>query len=153
MDTAILNYHEYLSSMDRLFALSVLNSALVICIVISIISAFMFAVFTYLERGKEIGVERALGMTRMQTGTSFIIEGLMILIFGLAIGVFSGLLNTTFFLLVTQMGQTVPPIIVDFPWEFIIQFSFLIFLVSVLGTSILAYLATRRDISRVLKVE
>jgi len=153
MDTGILNYQEYLSSMDRIFALSVLNSALVICIAVSIISALMFAIFTYLERGKEIGIERALGMTRMQTGKIFIIEGLTILLFGMSIGLVSSLVNTSFFLLVTQMGQTVPPIIVDFPWLFIFQFCLLIFLFSVFSTSILAYQSTRRDISRVLKVE
>ena len=153
MSTGIIQHQKYLESMDRRFALSVLNSALIVCIVVSIISAFMFAVFTYLERGKEIGVERALGMTRIQTGKTFVFEGLSIVIFGLSIGVVSGLFNTSFFLLVTQMGQIIPPIIVDFPWEFITRFCLMIFTASVFGTTILAYQTTRRDISRVLKVE
>ena len=153
MSTGLLDYQEYQESIDRYFGISVLNSALLVCIAVSIVGVLMFSLFTYIERGKEIGVERALGMTRTQTGISFIFEGLSILFFGIVIGLITGLVNTTFFLLITQMGRTVPPIVVAYPFDFIFRFLAFIVLVNVVGNLILAYKASRKDISRVLKVE
>ncbi|MFX1515506.1 MAG: FtsX-like permease family protein [Promethearchaeota archaeon] len=151
--SAMLDYQNYIKSVERRFVLAVLNTALSVCIIISVLGTIMFSLFTYLERGKEIGVERALGMTRVQTAILFTIEGLSILFFGLAIGIGTGLFNTTIFLLVTQMGRKIPPIMVAYPFDFIFNFITFIILVATVGTLILAYKATKKDISRVLKVE
>lgn len=153
IDTGLLDYQEYLGSIDRRFELSVLNSALLVCIAVSIAGVFMFALFTYIERSKEIGVERALGMTKMQTGISFIIEALSILFFGIVIGLVTGLANTSFFLIVTQLGSIRTPIAVVYPLDFIFRFLALIIVIALVGNLILTYQTTRKDISRVLKVE
>jgi len=151
--SAMLDYQNYIKSVERRFILAILNTALSVCIIISVLGTVMFSLFTYLERGKEIGVERALGMTRTQTAILFSIEGLSILFFGLVIGFGTGLVNTTIFLLVTQMGRTVPPIVVAYPFDFIFSFLALVIFVATIGTLIIAYKATKKDISRVLKVE
>ncbi|MFX0212070.1 MAG: hypothetical protein ACFFDT_39220 [Candidatus Hodarchaeota archaeon] len=62
-----LEYQKYKASFTRMFTLSILNSDLIVCISISVIGIIMFAFFIYVERGKGIGVERVLGLTRMQT--------------------------------------------------------------------------------------
>ena len=135
--------------------ITMLNLAIGItaCIIISVLGSVMFSLFTYLERGKEIGVERALGMTRTQTAKLFTMEGLTILLFGLVIGLGIGLTNTSIFLLVIQMGRTIPPIVVDYPFGFITNFLALVIFIAAIGTVIIAYRSTKKDISRVLKVE
>jgi putative ABC transport system permease protein len=151
--SAKLDYENYIASAERRFLLAVLNTALTACIILSVLGSIMFSLFTYLERGKEIGVERALGMTRTQTAKLFTMEGLTILLFGLVIGLGVGITNTSIFLLVIQMGRTIPPIVVDYPFSFILYFLVLVIVVAAIGTIILAVKSTRKDISRVLKVE
>ena len=113
----------------------------------------MFAFFTYVERGKEIGVERALGMTRFQTAQSFLVEATTILSFGILIGVITGVYFVTMFLQLTQMGETIPPMVVTYPTSLMGQMILGILVVAGIGTVIPAIQATRKDISRILKVE
>ncbi|MFX0185578.1 MAG: FtsX-like permease family protein, partial [Candidatus Hodarchaeota archaeon] len=116
-----LRYKEYKTSFGRKFSLSILNSDLIICAAVAIIGVIMFAFFTYVERGKEIGVERALGMTQFQTAISFLVEAAMILAFGLVIGILTGMYFVTMFLQITQVGQAIPPIVVTYPVTLLIQ--------------------------------
>ncbi|MFX1283130.1 MAG: FtsX-like permease family protein [Promethearchaeota archaeon] len=148
-----LEYQRYQASFTRRFTLSVLNSNLIICICISVIGIIMFAFFIYVERGKEIGVERALGMTRLQTAQSYLIEAITILVFGSVIGIITGMFYVTMFLQITQFGQTVPPPVVTLPITLFAQIIIVIIIAAAIGTIIPAYLATRKDISHVLKVE
>lgn len=146
-------YKEYKTSFTRHFSLSVLNSDLIICITVVIIGVIMFAFFTYVERGKEIGVERALGMKRLQTAQSFLVEASTILAFGIIIGSLTGVYFVTMFLQITQFGQQIPPSVVTYPIPLLIQMLFGILVIAGVGTIAPAYLATRKDISRILKVE
>ncbi|MFW9906921.1 MAG: ABC transporter permease, partial [Candidatus Thorarchaeota archaeon] len=148
-----LAYKKYSVDFRRHFLLSILNSDLIICIVVVVIGVIMFAFFTYIERGKEIGVERALGMTRLQTAQSFLLEAAAILAFGSIIGFFTGIYFVTMFLQITQFGQTIPPLVVTYPTVLLIQILLWIFIMAGIGTIIPAFLATRKDISRILKVE
>ncbi len=148
-----LDYHEYQESFDRSFMLSILNSDLIISAVISIVGVIMFAFFTYVERGKEIGVERALGMTRLQTAQSFLVEALTILSFGTVIGFLTGAYFVTMFLQVIQFGESIPPAVVEYPLTLLSQLILGILVAAGIGTVIPAYLASRKDISRILKVE
>ncbi|MHA2305764.1 MAG: FtsX-like permease family protein [Candidatus Hodarchaeales archaeon] len=153
LKSAELLYREYEVGIERRFGLSILNSTLLSCVIVSIVGAFMFTLFTYLERSNERGVERALGMTRFQTGVLFTIEGLTILLFGTTIGLATGLINTNFFVFVTQLGRSIPPIIVAYPYGFISSFILFTLIIASISTLLIAYQSTRRDISRVLKVE
>jgi ABC-type lipoprotein release transport system permease subunit len=148
-----VEYKEYQTSFDRLFRLSILNSDLIVCIMISVVGVIMFAFFTYVERGKEIGVERALGMTRFQTAISFLVEAAMIITFGTIIGLITGMYFVTMFLQITQFGETIPPTIVTYPIPLLVQMLIGIFIIAGIGTIAPAYMATRKDISRILKVE
>ncbi len=148
-----LKFIQYKESFNRHFTLSILNTDLIICVIVSVIGVIMFAFFTYIERGKEIGVERALGMTRNQTAISFLVEASTILAFGTIIGFVTGTYFVTMFLQVTQFGQTIPPIVVTYPIPLLAQIVIAILVVAGIGTLAPAYMATRRDISRILKVE
>jgi ABC-type lipoprotein release transport system permease subunit len=148
-----LDYREYKTGFNRRFSLSILNSDLIVCIAVAVIGVIMFAFFTYVERGKEIGVERALGMTQLQTAQSFLVEAITILAFGSIIGYFTGTYFVTMFLQITQIGMTIPPIVVTYPTTLLIQIVVGICITAGIGTIIPAYLATRKDISRILKVE
>ncbi|MFX1506651.1 MAG: FtsX-like permease family protein [Promethearchaeota archaeon] len=148
-----LRYREYKTGFDRRFSLSILNSDLIVCITVAVIGVIMFAFFTYVERGKEIGVERALGMTQLQTAQSFLVEATTILAFGSIIGYFTGAYFVTMFLQITQFGMAIPPLVVTHPTTLLIQIILGICIMAGIGTIIPAYLATRKDISRILKVE
>lgn len=152
-DSPALAYIQYKESFTRHFTLSILNTDLIICVTVSIIGVIMFAFFTYVERGKEIGVERALGMTRIQTAMSFLVEASTILAFGTVIGFLTGTYFVTMFLQITQFGMQIPPIVVTYPIPLLIQIILTILVVAGIGTIAPAYMATRRDISRILKVE
>jgi len=152
-ESPALDYIIYKDSFSRHFSLSILNTDLIICVTVSVIGVIMFAFFTYVERGKEIGVERALGMTRIQTGVSFLVEASTILTFGTAIGFFTGTYFVTLFLQITQIGETLPPVVVAYPISLLFQIVLVILIVAAIGTILPAYMATRKDISRILKVE
>jgi len=117
------------------------------------VGIIMFAFFTYVERGKEIGVERALGMTRLQTALSFLVEATLIIAFGIFIGIITGMYFVTMFLQITQFGETVPPSVVTYPITLLIQMLLGILIAAGIGTVAPAYMASRKDISRILKVE
>jgi ABC-type lipoprotein release transport system permease subunit len=148
-----LEFKSYKDSFSRSFMLSVLNSDLIICATVAIVGVIMFAFFTYVERGKEIGVERALGMTRLQTAQTFLIEALTILTFGIVIGLFAGAYFVTMILQILQFGESIPPVVVKYPFTLFGQLLLLILVFAGIGTVIPARLASKRDISRVLKVE
>ncbi|KPK88133.1 MAG: hypothetical protein AMS27_00350 [Bacteroides sp. SM23_62_1] len=148
-----LDYREYKTGFGRRFSLSILNSDLIVCITVAVIGVIMFAFFTYVERGKEIGVERALGMTQLQTAQSFLVEAATILAFGSIIGYFTGAYFMTMFLQIIQFGESIPPIVVTHPTTLLLQIILGIGITAGIGTIVPAYLATRKDISRILKVE
>ncbi|MFW9854499.1 MAG: FtsX-like permease family protein [Candidatus Thorarchaeota archaeon] len=148
-----LRFKEYKADFGRIFSLSVLNADLIVCMAVATVGIVMFAFFTYVERGKEIGVERALGMTQGQTAQSFLVEAIMILIFGTIIGTISGMYFVSMFLQVTHLGETIPPSAVAYPIPVLSVIILGILIAAGIGTVIPAYLSTRKDISRTLKVE
>jgi ABC-type lipoprotein release transport system permease subunit len=152
-NSAALAYKEYQTSFERYFQLSILNSDLIISIAVAVIGVVMFAFFTYVDREKEIGVERALGMTRFQTAQSFLVEAATILIFGSVIGYLTSVFFVTMFLQITQVGQTIPPQVIIYPTKLLVPLIAGILIAAGTGSVLPAYLATQKDVSRILKVE
>lgn len=149
--SAKLAYQNYLNSFAHKFIVSILNSDLLICITITVVSITMFAFFTYIDRGKEIGVERALGMTRTQLGATFIIEGGIIMLFGTIIGVTIGLFYST--IVMRIFATSANCIIIDYPIEFLFKLICGLFLAATIGLLLPACLASKKDISNILKTE
>jgi ABC-type antimicrobial peptide transport system permease subunit len=151
--SAILDYEEYISSIDWQFNLITYNSNFLICIAITIIVMIMFAFHSYLDRLKELGIERAMGMTRLQCGMSFLTEGLTILAFGIIIGLVTGLFYASLYLFVTFVGIAIPPMVIAYPWDFFVRMIFVILLFCVGGMLFPSYLVSRKDIAKILKYE
>ncbi|MFX0084713.1 MAG: FtsX-like permease family protein [Candidatus Hodarchaeota archaeon] len=143
---------KYIDSFTRRFNLSVLNTNVIITVIVAIICMIMFAFYIQIERGKEIGIERALGKTRLQTSLMFLIEASIILIFGLIFGFITGMFFTAVFFQITQIGALATPFVIVYPLQ-IVPILIGIFIFAGIGTLIPAYLASRTDISRILKVE
>ncbi|MFX1517092.1 MAG: FtsX-like permease family protein [Promethearchaeota archaeon] len=147
-----LNYNDYLESFDHRFNLSVLNSALIICVTISIASMVMFAFFIYIERGREMAVERALGLTRVQSAQILLFEASTILLFGICFGLVSGIFFASIFFQVMQIQSLTTPFVIAFPTQ-IIPIIFGVFLVSGGCSLVPIIIVSQKDISRLLKVE
>ena len=143
---------EYKKSFTRNFNLAILNTNVLVSASVSIVCMIMFAFYIRIERGREIGIERALGITREQTGFMFLLETSIIQIYGLIMGLFIGIYFTSIFLQITQLGTLQSPFVIIYPFQSITVLIG-IFLFAEMGVLIPAYIATRTDISRILKVE
>jgi ABC-type antimicrobial peptide transport system permease subunit len=143
---------EYIKSFTRRFNLSVLNNNVIITVVVAIICMIMFAFYIQIERGKEIGIERALGKTRLQTSLMFLTETSIILSFGLVFGFITGMFFTAVFFQITQIGALATPFVIVYPFQ-IVPILIGISIFAGIGTLLPAHLASRTDISRILKVE
>jgi ABC-type lipoprotein release transport system permease subunit len=148
----LIQHEYYLKSFFRKFLVSVLNSNLLICISISVLGITMFAFFTYIQRSKELGIERAFGMTKIQIGISFIIEASVILLFSCFIGIVIGLSYTDYIINLFFPPGNIPKISF-IPIEFLYKLVLGIFLGAGIGTLLPVYLASNKDISRILKNE
>ncbi|MFW9854889.1 MAG: FtsX-like permease family protein [Candidatus Thorarchaeota archaeon] len=153
IESPLLRYRTYLRSFLRRFLLSVLNSNLIVGISIAVISITMFAFFTLIERNQEIGVERALGMTRSQLALSFILEGGLVMVFGVVIGLITGLFYSTIVLRLFTVGFQNVPFVLDLPLEFLSTLILGVVGIASIGSLVPAYLASKRDISHILKAE
>ncbi|MFW9855163.1 MAG: FtsX-like permease family protein [Candidatus Thorarchaeota archaeon] len=147
-----LEYNEYLDSFNHRFNLAVLNSALIFSVTISIASMIMFALFIYLERGREMAVERALGLTRIQSWQLLLLESSTIIVFGTLLGVISGFFFTSIFFQVVQIQALTTPFVITFPTP-ILPIILAVFLVSSGSSLIPIIFISQTDISRLLKVE
>ncbi|MHA1972710.1 MAG: FtsX-like permease family protein [Candidatus Hodarchaeales archaeon] len=134
--------------------LPVLNSDFVICIGVVVIGLIMFGFHGYIERGKEIGIEIALGMTKKQIAYSYILEFIVILFFGLFYGVLSGYFIVEILLNLINVGSHIElPSVIYYPIDFF-GFTFLITaFVGFVGMILPIYWSTKSDICRLLKVE
>ena len=106
------------------------------------------------ERDKELGVERALGMKLSQIFILFITEVTSILLFGMIIGLIIGvwLVQIIMEIILGLLQWTILPLIIVYPLELITLTCLLIIALSCIGAGLTAFLATRRNISNVLKV-
>jgi hypothetical protein len=143
---------EYKESFARNFNLAILNTNVLISAAVAVVCMIMFGFYIRIERGKEIGIERALGITKEQTGFMFLLETSIIQIYGLTMGLFTGMYFTSIFLQITQIGALQSPFVIIYPLQ-IIPILLAIFFIAEIGVLVPAYIASRTDISRILKVE
>jgi hypothetical protein len=76
---------------------------------------------SYIDRGKEIIVEKIQGMTRIEFIYSLIIEGFDILSFGMIVRLITGLFYTSFYMFVNFRGISIPPMVIFYPRGFFIK--------------------------------
>ena len=100
---------------------SLLTMGFIYSILVSLLTISIYSILTIMERKKEVGVLKALGMIRRQLFLTFLAEVALIILMAIPFGVFLGLLmvNITLNVLVTPgFGGDVPPITVVYPIEF-----------------------------------
>ncbi len=136
-----------------MFWMAVINSNVIIIAIVSTIAILLFAFMQLIERSKEIGVERTLGMNLKQTAVTFLIETLIILIFGEITGLILGSVLTNYFVMITYLGENIPPIRIIYPAMWLLGGLLILTTFAVLAAAIPAYLATQRQISDILKTE
>ncbi|OLS26552.1 MAG: hypothetical protein HeimC3_08710 [Candidatus Heimdallarchaeota archaeon LC_3] len=130
-----------------------INSNILYCILIIFIILAMFGFKQLIERSKEIATEIAMGMTLRQTFSVFLTETMWLILFSISIGVVFGIVFSSLFLVGLTQGPTFPPFQMVFPWHLI---SIIIGILLSLGLAlsfIPAYLSSRLEVSKLLKVE
>ncbi|MFX1250027.1 MAG: FtsX-like permease family protein [Promethearchaeota archaeon] len=145
----------YLNSTTRNVLMTTLSSSFFMLIIVSLFSILMFSSSQLMERGKEIGIERVLGMSLRQTSLLFVIEALIIVLFGTMVGIILGIMIAQVFLSITMIAQAYlyPPFVLSYPWDLFAGITTLILAVGIISSLIPAYLATRTKISNILRTE
>ncbi|MFX0064575.1 MAG: FtsX-like permease family protein [Candidatus Hermodarchaeota archaeon] len=145
----------YLSSPTRNVQMTTINSSLLMLMIVSLFTILMFGFSQLMERGKEIGVERALGMSLRQTSLLFVIEAIIIVLFGTIVGIILGIMIAQVFLsiLMTAQAYLYPPFVLSYPFDLFAGIAALILAVGIISSLIPAFLATRTKISDILRTE
>lgn len=152
----VQNYDEELKyvvdnpSNNSLFSL--INSNVTFLLIITLFVLIMFGILQIIERGKEVATERALGMTLKQTFLLFIYETNWLLIFGLLTGLVFGAFVSWIFLYPFATSG-VPPITMVYPVNLITILLVLILAGATLFNFIPAYLSSKIEVTKMLKVE
>ena len=144
---------------DTIVLMSVLNFTIFLSVLTAVIGINLFGISQLIERNKEIGVERALGMKLYQTSILFLMEVASILVFGIIIGLLSGMWLAQVFIMVlvgmhfvSYMSHNLP-VFMLYPIDLIMIVCFLIVIFGIVGALFPSIFASRRNISNVLKVE
>ena len=106
------------SLVDQFFLLN--DMQLVVAVLVSMLGIINTLIISVSERGREIGIIRALGGLRSQIRKMVLLEALAIAVIGVAIGAFAGVLSTQFMAHTVSLalaGYVVP---FYFPWELIL---------------------------------
>ena len=134
--------------------LPIINSDFVICIGIVVVGLVMFGFHGYIERGKEIGIEKALGMSNRQIAYTFVVEFAVLVFFGILYGTLIGVFIVEIILNIFNLGtQYEPTSAIYYPISFFTGFLVIIVILGFLGVILPIYWSTKREISSVLKVE
>ncbi|MFX1533239.1 MAG: FtsX-like permease family protein [Promethearchaeota archaeon] len=146
---------EYENSPKRNTILTTINGSVLILMTVALFTILMFGFSQLMERGKEIGVERALGMSLKQTSLLFVIEAMILILFGIIVGIILGILIGQIFLIATMLAQTLlfPPLVIRYPWDLFTGITVLIMIIGVISSSIPAFLASRIKIGNILRGE
>lgn len=129
------------------------NSNLIFCLGIAVLVLVMFGFLQLVERGREIATERALGLTVSQTVRLFLYDTLWFSSFSLFTGLIIGVFFSSLFLLPLTLGQSIPPWSMVIPWDLILGVIILILIGSVGFSLAPAYLSSKIEVTRLLKVE
>ncbi|MFX0094709.1 MAG: ABC transporter permease, partial [Candidatus Hodarchaeota archaeon] len=143
----------YSSSPQRNVLLTAINGSILILMTVTLFTILMFGFSQLMERNKEIGVERALGMSIRQTFLVFSTENMILTLFGTIVGLILGILIGQAFLIATLGIPTAPLPIISYPWELLFGVSLLVIIVGLISGQIPAFVATRVRISYILRGE
>ncbi|OLS26551.1 MAG: hypothetical protein HeimC3_08700 [Candidatus Heimdallarchaeota archaeon LC_3] len=130
-----------------------INNDIFYTIIITVLVILMFGFMQLVERSREIATERSFGMTLKQNFSLIFFEILWILIIGIFSGVILGYFFSSLFLLGVTLGIGFPPFIMIYPISLIFSFILLLLILSIVFSLIPAYVSTKIDITKLLRVE
>ncbi|MFX0091671.1 MAG: ABC transporter permease [Candidatus Hodarchaeota archaeon] len=139
-----------------LVLVTVINGGVIMLSLVIIFAVLMFGFSQLLERGKEIGVERAFGMNLSQTFFLFLLESIILLAVGLMVGGVMGVFLAQQLIILAMVAMPfymIPPFIMVYPWVLILQMGAVLIIITLVGSILPAYLATKTKISNILRIE
>ncbi|MHA1912639.1 MAG: FtsX-like permease family protein [Candidatus Kariarchaeaceae archaeon] len=131
----------------------VINSSFIVSMFVTVLTMLFYSVMSYLERRKEIGVLRAMGVKDMQLLTIFLSEIITMVTIGLVVGTGLGLLVSNLFMGVITLNNPYPPFFMVFPWRNIIMVNIAIFASSIIGGLIPTIRAASVEVGDILREE
>ncbi|MFX0063707.1 MAG: FtsX-like permease family protein [Candidatus Hermodarchaeota archaeon] len=152
----------YLNLPTRSVLLTTINSSLLMLLTVTLFTILMFGFNQLIERDKEIGVERALGMNLSQTSLLFILEAMILILFGVGVGIIVGMFIAQLLLSVVMIALNflfpigealVIPTTIQYPWTQFLAITGVMIIIGLVSSLIPAYLATRLNISSRLRAE
>src|SRR5215207_5905395 len=81
----------------------------VVALIVGAVGVANIMIISVLERRSEIGLRRALGATRAQIRTQFLVEAVMLAVFGGAAGVIAGVVATVVYASTRGWSAVIPP--------------------------------------------
>ncbi|MFX1256047.1 MAG: ABC transporter permease [Promethearchaeota archaeon] len=146
---------DFNNSPTRNVLYTTINSSFLMLMIVVFFTVLMFSFSQLKEREKEIGVERALGMSLRQISFLFFFEALVLILFAIGIGILIGIVIGQLFLstMLTAQAYLFPPFVVKTPWILFGAITGIIVVFGVIASLIPAFLATRLKISKILRTE
>ena len=112
-----------------------------------------YSIMSYLERRKEIGVLRAMGVKDDQLLTIFLSEIITMVVMGIVVGTALGLVVSNLFMSVITLNNPYPPFFMEYPWQNILIVNLAIFASSILGGLIPTIRAASVEVGDILRAE
>lgn len=141
---------------DRQGLFGLLSIGFVASTVVTVLGFFLYAFFSYRRRFVELGVLRAVGLTRVEMMVSVAWElGLLMftgLGFGIGIGVIVSRLYIPYMQIGSRISENVPPYLVTMAWPEIIQILVLFFTLFLLSLITLIVVLRRMRIFQAVKL-
>ncbi|MHA1912577.1 MAG: FtsX-like permease family protein [Candidatus Kariarchaeaceae archaeon] len=132
---------------------SVLNANMIVAMTAAILSLSFFAFMVLAERGRELGLYKALGMVRKQLFLVFVTETLVILFMGLLIGNLLGQIVAQMFLALFAIGSPIPPLLTYIPFMQLFIINSILLVGALLAAAIPALIISHLETGKILRRE
>lgn len=127
-------------------------NALFLSSIVIIIAAIIFMILVQaFENEREVITMKILGMAPRQLFSVFLIESLIVVIFGAIIGIGTGILAANMFTEILTFEHNIPPTEMIFPALPLLFASLLLFVSALIAAALTAFLVFRKDTIRALK--
>ena len=126
---------------------------MIVALSAAILSLTFFAFLVLAERGREIGLYKALGMVRKQLFLVFVTETLVILFIGILVGNVLGHIVAQMFLAYFAVNTPIPPLITYVPFKQLLVINSVLLGGALLAAAIPALIVSRLETGKILRRE
>ena len=149
----ILGTSAEISGLEAKMTYLTMHSILIFTALINIFCIALFDTIFLTRRKKELGIYRALGMTRRQTTQLILLEILLVLFTSIIIGIISGVLLAfiAFRVLLGNLDFVVPPFTLAIPYLIMIAIASLFFVIAIVLSIFTSLSTTRKQTGNILR--